>query len=165
MLVVGFASFFVYLFSGSTDGLASDKARAQWPGLLMMLGFLVLALAGARFALNRRAVILSATELTIRTGFYGRTLRRSSLRPDSALQVSLLDRREFAPRWRTNGIALPGFRAGWFRLRNGDKALVLLTDPFNVTYLPTAEGYVLLISTSALLPLLREGTTAPTAPV
>ena len=51
---------------------------------------------------------------------------------------------------------MPGLRAGWFRLRNNERALVYLTNPFHVTYLPTKEGYVLLISTTALLDALRE---------
>lgn len=156
VLAIGFSGFFIYLYAGSTDGVAPDKARTQLGGLLLMLGLLALAFAGIWFALHRRALILTDHELTLRAGFYGRTLLRSTLRPDSALELSLVDRREFAPRWRTNGIGLPGFRAGWFRLRNNEKALVLLTDPFHVTYLPTSEGYVLLVSTTALLAALRE---------
>ncbi len=156
LLAFGFSGFLFYLYVGSTDGLAPEKASAQLPGLLLMIGLVALAFGGVWFALHRRALILTETELIVRAGFYGRTLRRSSLRPDSALEVSLVDRRDLAPRWRTNGIGLPGFRAGWFRLRNSDKALVLLTDPFHVTYLPTSEGYVLLISTTALLPALRD---------
>jgi hypothetical protein len=162
VLAIGCSGFFVYLYVGSTDGLAPEKARAQLPGLFLMFGLLALAFGGIWFALHRRALILTETELIFRTGFYGRTLLRSSLRPESALEVSLVDRRDLAPRWRTNGIGLPGFRAGWFRLRNNDKALVLLTDPFQVTYLPTTEGYVLLVSTTALLAALREPGAATT---
>ena len=156
VLAIGFSGFFVYLYAGSTDSLTPDKAKAQLQGLMLMLGLLALAFAGIWFALNRRALLLTDTELILRAGFYGRTLQRSCLRADSALELSLVDRRELAPRWRTNGIGLPGFRAGWFRLRNNEKALVLLTDPFHVTYLPTSEGYVLLISTTALIAALRE---------
>lgn len=156
MMGIAFAAFFVYLYARSTDGLAPDKLRAQLPGLLLMLALLALALGGILFALRRHALILTDTQLIVRAGFYGRAIPRASLRPDSAFEGSLGERNEFAPRWRTNGIGLPGFRAGWFRLRNGDKALVFLTDPFHVTYLPTAAGYVLLVSTHALLAALRE---------
>jgi len=149
------SGFFVWLYANSTDGLAPDKARAQLPGLLLMLGLLAAVFVVMWFALQRRAVIVTDTELIVRAGFYSRTLPRSSLRPDAALEMSLVDHRELAPRWRTNGIALPGFRAGWFRLRNNEKALLLLTDPFHVTWLPTSEGYGLLISTTALLAALR----------
>jgi hypothetical protein len=162
VLAIAFSGFFVYLFVGSTGRLAPDKTGAQLPGLLLMLALLALAFGGIWFALHRRALILTDSELILRTGFYGRTLPRASLRRESALEISLVDRRDLAPRWRTNGIGLPGFKAGWFRLRNSDKALVLLTDPFHVTYLPTSEGYVLLVSTTALLAALR-GSGAETA--
>lgn len=156
VLTLLFSGFFVYLHVSSSAGLDPEKARAQLMGLLAMLGMLLLAFAGILFALNRRALLLTDRELIIRAGFYGRTLPRSSLRPEAALEISLVEYRELGPLWRTNGISLPGFKAGWFRLRNREKALVLLTDPFKVTYLPTSEGYALLISTNALLAALRE---------
>ena len=156
VLTILFSGFFVYLHLSSSAGLDPEKARTQLMGLLTMLGMLMLAFVGILFALNRRALLLTDKELIVRAGFYGRTLPRSSLRPEAALEVSLLEYRELGPLWRTNGIGLPGFKAGWFRLRNREKALVLLTDPFKVTYLPTSEGYALLISTNALLAALRE---------
>lgn len=156
VLALGFSGFFVYLYFNSAAGLAPEKAMVHLQGLWLMLGLLALAFGGIWFALQRRALILTETELIFRTGFYARTLPRSSLRSDLALEVSLVERRDFAPRWRTNGIGLPGFRAGWFRLRNNEKALVFLTDPFHVTYLPTNAGYALLVSTTALIAALRE---------
>lgn len=155
-LGIVFGLIFVYLYVNSTDGLVADKARAQLPGLLLMLGMMAVALGGIRFALHRRALTLTDSDLIVRAGFYGRTIPRSSLRLENAQEFSLAERNEFAPRWRTNGIGLPGFRAGWFRLRNGEKALLFLTDPFHVTYLPTTAGYVLLLSTAGLLAALRE---------
>ena len=50
------------------------------------------------------------------------------------------------PRSRTMGTGMPGYGAGWFRLANGDKALVYLTTPERVVYVPTREGYALLLS-------------------
>jgi crotonobetainyl-CoA:carnitine CoA-transferase CaiB-like acyl-CoA transferase len=47
---------------------------------------------------------------------------------------------------RTNGVGLPGYRAGWFRLRNGEKALAFVTDVHRVTYLRTTDGYSVLLS-------------------
>jgi hypothetical protein len=44
------------------------------------------------------------------------------------------------------GTGLPGYRAGWFRLRNGEKALVSLTDTHHVVYVPTSRGFALLLS-------------------
>ncbi len=145
------AGFFIYLFVDSTSGLSAEKSRAQLPGLLIMLVLVGAAFALMWWAVDRRSLILTDSELIVRAGFYGRRLPRASLLVDQAAEFSLLDRREYAPRLRTNGIGLPGFRAGWFRLRTNEKALVLLTDPFGVTYLPTRDGYALLISTTELL--------------
>ena len=155
VLAAGGAAFFVWVYLNSTAGLAPDKAREQIPGLLLVLALMGVAFGVIWWALGRTVVTLTDSGLQVRAGFYGRTLRRSQLQLAHAVEVSLFDRGDLAPRWRTNGIGLPGFRAGWFRLRNRDKALVLLTDPYRVTYLPTTEGYVLLLSTSALLPALR----------
>lgn len=164
--VVGivFSAIFVYVYAASIDGMTADKARLQWPGLALMLGLVLLALGGILFALRRHALIVTDAALTVRTGFYGRVIPRSSLNLAAAFEGSLLERTEFTPRWRTNGIGLPGFRAGWFRLRNGNKALVFLTDPFRVTYLPTNLGYVLLLSTDGLLAALGQPAAIMPAP-
>ena len=51
-----------------------------------------------------------------------------------------------APRWKTNGVGLPGYQAGWFRLRRGGKALLFVTDRTRVVFVPTNEGYSVLLS-------------------
>ena len=60
--------------------------------------------------------------------------------------VDLDETRELRPRWRTNGVGLPGYQAGWFKLADGEKALLFVTDPTAVLYIPTGEGYSLLMS-------------------
>ena len=52
-----------------------------------------------------------------------------------------------------------GHAACWFRLRNGEKALLYLTDRARVVYLPTRDGYSVLVSSHAperLLSALRD---------
>ena len=44
------------------------------------------------------------------------------------------------------GTGLPGYSAGWFRLKNGEKSLVSLTDRHRAVYVPTSRGYALLVS-------------------
>jgi hypothetical protein len=44
------------------------------------------------------------------------------------------------------GTGLPGYKAGWFRLRNGERALLYLTDRARAVYGPTSAGYGLLLS-------------------
>ena len=53
---------------------------------------------------------------------------------------------ELRPRWRTNGVAIPGYQSGWFKLRNGERALLFVRDKRRVVYVPTSEGYSLLVS-------------------
>ena len=44
---------------------------------------------------------------------------------------------------RTNGVGLPGFLLGWFRLDNGERALIAVTDRGRVVYVPYVEGLLL----------------------
>ena len=151
-VLLAFCGFLFFLYLRSAD---PQKANVQLLGTLAAMGVAASFVALMAWAVNRRSVEVSASELIIRAGLYSRTLNRGHLRVESAKVTSLFDDRSIAPRWRTNGVRLPGFQAGWFRLVNGDKALVLLTDPHRVTYLPTIDGFSLLISTSELLPALE----------
>ncbi len=56
---------------------------------------------------------------------------------------------------RTMGTGLPGYGAGWFRLRNGEKALAYVTAPSRIAYVPTSDGYSLLLSLEAPDAFLR----------
>jgi hypothetical protein len=44
------------------------------------------------------------------------------------------------------GTGLPGYSAGWFSLRNGEKALLFVTDRSRVVRIPTRDGYSLMVS-------------------
>jgi hypothetical protein len=155
-VAIAFAAFVAWLYFRSSESLPPEKAHEQFVGMLGMIVLDALLVAVIVWAVNRRSIELTATSLSIRAGFYSRTLPRSALRIESAVVESLFDNRELAPRWRTNAIRIPGFRAGWFRLVNREKAFALITDPRVVTYLPTTAGYVLLLSTTELLPALQD---------
>lgn len=88
----------------------------------------------------------SAKGLQIRGSLFGRTIPASALRLDWAKVVNLRELPELAPKWRTMGIGLPGYRAGWFTLHNGEKALVFLGRGDKALYIPTHDGYALLIA-------------------
>ena len=161
-VAVAFAAFVVWLYFRSSGPLPADKAQEQFVGMLGMIALDVALVAVIVWAVSRRSVELDETSLSIKAGFYSRTLPRSALRVESAIVASLFDNREIAPRWRTNEIRIPGFRAGWFRLVNREKAFVLITDPGVVTYLPTTAGYLLIVSTTELLRALADsGDDAP----
>jgi hypothetical protein len=65
---------------------------------------------------------------------------------DEARAADLTREGSLAFRWRTNGAALPGYKSGWFKLADGEKALAFVTDQRRVAYLPTSAGYSLLVS-------------------
>ena len=118
-----------------------------------ILGVIVLFLLGmaalfAYFLVSARntTVELTAQSLEIHGGLYGRSIPLRELDLERARRVDLTQDRSLALAGRTNGIGLPGYQAGWFRLRSGEKALVFLTDPRRALYVPTRAGYALLVS-------------------
>jgi hypothetical protein len=110
--------------------------------LSIALGTVALATSGARTARFE----ISSEGLRLRGDFYGRLIPIDALRIDQARRVELDATSELAPRRRTMGTGLPGYQAGWFRLRNGEKALVYLTDRRRAVYVPTTAGYDVLLS-------------------
>lgn len=113
-------------------------------GLVLVAVFTLLALSvmGSRWARFE----ISRDQLRIRGDFYGRRVPAAALRAAESRRVDLNASAEFRPRLRTWGTGLPGYQSGWFRLRNGEKALVYLTDRSKAIYVPTTEGYSLLLS-------------------
>lgn len=89
---------------------------------------------------------LSATELQIEGDPYGKSIPIADLSIERAKKIDLSEQHSYRPKWRTNGIGLPGYHSGWFRLENGEKALLWVTNSKNVIYIPTTRGYSLLMS-------------------
>jgi hypothetical protein len=77
---------------------------------------------------------------------------------DAARIVDLEAERELQPALRLIGTTLPGYRAGWFWLRDGSRAFLVLTEWKRVLVLPRRNGGRLLLSLQrpeALLEALR----------
>jgi len=106
--------------------------------LALVVGTLVGARA-ARFEVSPAGVRLHGD-------WYGRTIPAGQIRGQDAKRVNFATEPELAPKWRTMGTGLPGYQAGWFRLKNGEKALLYLTDRSRAVYVPTTAGYSLLLS-------------------
>lgn len=83
--------------------------------------------------------------LKVHAGLYSQEIMKSDLRIDEAKIIELSKNRQLQPVLRTNGTGAPGFRAGWFVLRNGEKAFLLVTDTKNILYIPSSE-FTLLVS-------------------
>jgi hypothetical protein len=102
--------------------------------------------------------------LRLRGDLYGRLIPRAQIRAGAARRVDFRVASELTPQRRTLGTGLPGYRAGWFRLRNGESALLYLTDPSRAVYVPTTAGYSVLLSPAepdAFLAALHAMSSAP----
>jgi hypothetical protein len=89
---------------------------------------------------------LSPAGLRLRGDMYGRLVPADRLRAAEARAVDLATERALRPTARTFGTGLPGYNAGWFRLANGERALVYVTDATRAVHVPTSDGYALLLS-------------------
>lgn len=126
-------------------------------GLTVLFGYTAYASRNTRFT-------VSAEGLHIRGDLYGRTIPLSELRTDEARALDLQQEPQLRPKWRTNGVGLPGYLSGWFRLHNREKALLFVTDRRNVVYVPTTRGYAVLLSVAEperFLSVLRASQSQP----
>jgi len=110
-------------------------------------------------AMRRHHLELGDGGIRVRTSFYSKTVVLAELQLDAARVVDLQERTEFKPALKTNGYALPGFRSGHFRLRNGSSAFVAITGNGRALWLPTTGRQALLLQPrqpETLLAHLRE---------
>jgi hypothetical protein len=97
-------------------------------------------------SLRRAGVSIDQGELVVNIGLgRAKRVRLSSLRARGLQTVDLNERNELKPLIRTWGTSLPGFSAGWFRLRNGEKAVCVLLDRQRVSYLRSEEDNLSLL--------------------
>lgn len=112
---------------------------------LLMVGVTALILLMA-WGATRAGFEISPEGLHVRGALYGRKLPHSSLLLERARHVDFRVDPDLRPRRRTNGIGLPGYLAGWIKLQSGEKALAFLSDRSRVVYIPTTEGYSMMLS-------------------
>jgi len=127
---------------------------------LLLVGLAAMCVWVTWSTTTRGALRIVDGALELHVPIYGRTLPIASLDLEHARIVSLDAASELRPRWRTNGIGLPGYQVGWYRLRSGAKALLAVTSRERVLYIPTRDGYALLASVERpdeVLRALRSG--------
>lgn len=131
-----------------TFPIVPGQVRMLWVVLPVALLLLVAtaALGWSISGASRARFEVSAAGLRLRGDMYGRLVPARSLTLAEARHVDLSSDRALQPVTRTFGTAMPGYRSGWFRLRDGEKALLYVTDPTRVVYVPTTEGYSVLLS-------------------
>lgn len=115
-------------------------------GAILLLPVALSALLALIFWPRSLQIEVEPRELKIRGSVYGRSIPRRDLDLEQARRVDLEREPGLSPVRRSNGVSLSNYRVGWFRLRNGQRALCFLTQRDRVLYLPTKVGYVLLLS-------------------
>lgn len=148
--------------SGATrwihETLRTQRALEQWLGPL-----LVAAVAGAIWLVIDRLLLrqdlrIDAAGIDIRTTLYRRRLGWSELDIAAARVIDIDEHPERKPLLKSNGVATPGFRSGWFRSRALAKLFVATAGGSRLLWLPTTLGYTLLLqprNPAALLEQLR----------
>lgn len=150
-------------------------AGASWWGIGnrggdALIAMLVVALVTGAISffldrmLKRHRLLLDPGGIEVATTFYRQRIALADLRIDAARLVRLEEHPDLKPLLKSNGYALPGFRSGWFRLRNWQKAFVATSDGDRVLWLPTSRGFGLLLQPrdpQRLLDRLRERVPSP----
>jgi len=115
----------------------------------------VILFAAFVWFLSRNEIMLDAQALTVRAAFYERTVSRADIDWTESRFIDAARDSGLTPRVRVNGIGLPGYRAGWFRLANGARAFVLQTQG-PLAYLPVAGGEALVLTVTRSSPLFAK---------
>ncbi len=145
-----------------------SKARFVLWGLLGGLFLFVLGLAVLFLYINYSSrntrFVIEPDGIQIHGSMYGRTIPRKDLIAGSTKIVNLDTDKPYAPTIRTNGTSVPGYSEGWFRLGNGHKALLFVSTRTEVVYIPTTQGYAVMLSPTRpdfFLRSLKHGTSVP----
>ena len=128
--------------------IAPASSKPLWfiAVICIIIAAVFLALAYTAYSSRNSRVEIDHEQLRLVGDFWGREIPFASLKLSEARILDLHRNAKLAPKRRTFGTGLPGYASGWFKLRNGEKALLYLTRRTDVAYLPTSEGYSVLLS-------------------
>ena len=124
------------------------SAKPIWflAAICILLSIILAALVYTAYSARHSRFEVGNGQLRLAGDFWARSIPLQSLRLERAAILDLAQAPDYAPHRRTLGTGLPGYASGWFRLRNGEKALAYLTRRDSVVYIPTSLGYSLLLS-------------------
>lgn len=129
--------------------LALANGAPPWPALLagsLALAVSALAMLWIRHMLRRIEVRLEGDALVVDAGAARKRFPLATLRAGGLAVVNLAERTPLRPLIRTWGIGMPGLASGRFRLRNGDRALCILTGRERVAVMRADDGMWILLS-------------------
>ncbi|MDH3732578.1 MAG: PH domain-containing protein [Gemmatimonadota bacterium] len=127
---------------------ATGKSVWFLVGVMVLLIGLCVMLSWVAWSTRHSRAEVTPEGLKLVGDLWGRTIPHEQLILDNARIVDLRGEPDLQPRARTMGTGLGGFAAGWFRLQNQEKALIYLTDRTRVVYLPTDQGYSVMLSSA-----------------
>jgi PH (Pleckstrin Homology) domain-containing protein len=79
-------------------------------------------------------------------GLYGKNIKRDLIIKESIKIINLDEKSDYIPILRTNGIGFPGYSEGWFRLKNREKALVLIRGKTKkAVYIQTRKNFSIIL--------------------
>ncbi len=145
--------------------------RSKWGRLFVLTGAAIVlpslvALLVVLWPNHVRFEVTSAG-LRVRGSVYGRSIPATAIRLDGTRRLTVDDTPGIYPNRRTNGIGLPDYLAGWFRLNDGRSALLFVTDWSRTIAVPTTAGYDLVLSPDApdaLVAMVKAPAAAGSAP-
>lgn len=115
-------------------------------GISALLLAMILLFSWVAWSTQHSRVEIAPEGLRLVGDLWGRHIPGAALNIEQARPVNLDEERSLRPVSRRMGTGLGGFASGWFRLANGDKALIYLTDRRRVALVPTTRGYVVMVS-------------------
>jgi hypothetical protein len=113
--------------------------------LVVAVGVIVL-FASLAYQAKHASFTLTEDGLKIGPGLYGKFIPKEKIDVTGIKVLNLKMDREYLLKWRMNGSGLPGYKSGWFKLKNKEKALVFVTDLSSIVYIPTTDKYAVLLS-------------------
>ncbi|WP_139202787.1 hypothetical protein [Pseudoxanthomonas sp. GM95] len=159
-LVISALSVGLAPLSHDAQPLVGGSAASTAAVTLASVAALTLLLwAALGFCLRRQSLQIDAQGLRVQSTFFSTQVAIAQLQLDQARVVDLEEHTELRPFLKTRGYGLPGFRSGWYRLRNKRKAFVATADSRFVLWLPSTAGHGLLLDVrdpNGLLRQLRE---------
>lgn len=106
-------------------------------------------------------VTVGLGSLDLKAPIYGRSISRDSIDAARARIINMHAAGEVRFRVRTNGLAVPGYQVGWFRLSDKTRALAAVTDRSRVARVPLKDGSALLVSVANPDEFIQALTAAP----
>jgi hypothetical protein len=82
-------------------------------------------------------------------GLYGKNINKEFIIKDGIRIINLNEKSDYVPYLRTNAIGFPRYYEGWFRLKNREKALVLIRGKTKkAVYIPTRKDFSIVLGTN-----------------